>query len=147
MTVHNKLARLLSHTTPFGECLEWQGATDRHGYGRVSRVTYGESLAHRAVYRHAIGPVPEGLGLLHECDNPRCVNPKHLTPGTQLENMNDAKLKGVRLGETPKKVSDEVLVAILSRLAKGEKQREIAQAYGISEGYLSSIKHGNKRNS
>lgn len=61
--------------------------------------------------------------------------------------MRDAKLKGVRLGEPPKKVSDEVLVAILSRLAKGEKQREIAKAYGISEGYLSSIKHGNRRNS
>lgn len=143
---HNKLARLMSYTAPFGECLEWQGAKDANGYGRVSRVTYGESLAHRAVYRHAIGPVPEGLGLLHECDNPSCVNPKHLTPGTQLDNMRDAKLKGVRLGEIPKKVSDEVLVAILSRLAKGEKQREIAKEYGVSESYVSQIKHGKSRN-
>lgn len=144
--VHDPSKRLFGNTQQVGDCLEWQGARDINGYGRVSRVTYGESLAHRAAYRHTIGPVPEGLYLLHSCDNPCCINPEHLVPGTQQDNMDDASSKGVRLGEPPKKVPDELLGVILQRLANGDKQREIAKEYQISESYLSLIKHGKARN-
>ena len=51
--------------------------------------------AHKAAYIEYVGPIPEGMVLLHECDNRRCVNYRdHIHPGTQLENVADMLLKG-----------------------------------------------------
>lgn len=50
--------------------------------------------AHRVSYEMRHGPIPDGLNILHDCDNPNCVNPSHLKAGTQQENMRDASLRG-----------------------------------------------------
>lgn len=70
-------------------CWVWSGRTNRQHYG-----TLGERLAHRISYEFYVGPIPEGLCVLHRCDNPPCVNPKHLFLGTRADNAEDRDRKG-----------------------------------------------------
>lgn len=66
-------------------CWLWTGATRPTGYGQF--WLNGQCIgAHRAAYLLLVGPIPEGLQLDHLCRTPRCVNPAHLEPVTQLEN-------------------------------------------------------------
>ncbi|MBM4716161.1 HNH endonuclease [Rhodococcus hoagii] len=77
---HAKVKRLESG------CWEWQGEILSNGYGRIC-VRQRRELAHRWSYEHHVGPIPDGLVIDHECNNPRCVNPDHLRPMTQQENV------------------------------------------------------------
>lgn len=70
-------------------CWIWQGAIMSNGYGVY--VSEGISqTAHRFMYRYWIGEIADGLYLDHLCKNKRCVNPKHLEPVTQKENVKRA---------------------------------------------------------
>lgn len=120
-------------------CWEWNLSRDKLGYGTVSRISSGYSLAHRLSYSIFCGD-PSGNSICHHCDNPPCVNPDHLFKASQEINMRDAIAKGrkvsVRTVRTP-----ELEAELLNRLAKGEQQKCIAKALNISEAYLSQIKH------
>lgn len=65
-------------------CWTWTDKFDRKGYGR-----WRKTLAHRESWRRAHGEIPDGLWVLHHCDNPPCVNPAHLYLGTVVENVRD----------------------------------------------------------
>ena len=70
-------------------CWIWTGALSR-GYGVFSVTTKTLKktwAAHRLLYETEKGPIPEGLGLDHLCRNKWCVNPDHLEPVTQKENV------------------------------------------------------------
>lgn len=67
-------------------CWEWNGTRDEHNYGRI-HLKYRHRGAHRVVYEMLVGPIPDGLQLDHLCRNPPCVNPAHLEPVTQRENL------------------------------------------------------------
>ena len=75
-----------------GGCWEWQGHLDPKGYARVT-ITTDEGtyragiLAHRLAFETFVGPIPDGLVLDHLCRNRSCINPEHLEPVTQQENI------------------------------------------------------------
>lgn len=75
-----------------GDCWAWQGRTVK-GYGHFD--VHGQTkLTHRVAYELAYGDIPDGMDILHRCDNPSCVRPEHLTPGTHADNMADMMAKG-----------------------------------------------------
>ena len=72
------------------ECWVWKGNRFSTGYGRCS---FGR--AHRVAWELIHGVIPEGMFVLHSCDNKPCCNPKHLFLGTRKDNAQDAKRKGI----------------------------------------------------
>lgn len=70
-------------------CWIWTGAISDTGYGSIN----GEN-AHRAMYERYKGAIPPGMFVLHSCDVRCCVNPAHLSVGSQQDNMDDAVRKG-----------------------------------------------------
>lgn len=75
------------------KCWEWQASKYPKGYGQAV-VGKKHTLTHREAYRQAFGSIPEGLCVLHRCDNPPCCNPNHLFIGTLADNNRDMKEKG-----------------------------------------------------
>ena len=116
-------------------CWEWNGKRNKYGYGRFSAKRLGitETMAHRVMYELYVGPIPDGLMIRHKCDNPPCVNPAHLLPGTNLDNVRDM----MERGRCPLKVSMEQRRQIRLRWAAGETQQQIAADYGISQATVS----------
>jgi len=76
-----------------GKCIEFKGAKNDRGYGQ--RKYKGKTMgAHRAAYIETHGEIPEGLVVMHSCDNPPCVNLDHLSLGTRADNNADMAAKG-----------------------------------------------------
>jgi hypothetical protein len=78
------------------ECWPWLGAIADNGYGRFKRGgDRGVAQAHRVAWALANEQdVPDGLHVLHSCDNRPCCNPAHLRAGSQRENVREAYDKG-----------------------------------------------------
>lgn len=84
-------------------CWPWNSSLTRRGYGLFSmRGPQGSQhyLAHRVAFLLEFGHMPPESApfLMHTCDNPRCVNPRHLRPGTHQDNMTDMASKGRKRG-------------------------------------------------
>jgi len=81
-------------------CWRWRGAVSTWtrepwdgGYAAFwvgGRVVRG----HRWIYEAMIGPISAGMKLLHSCDERRCVNPLHVTQGTQKQNVREMIERG-----------------------------------------------------
>lgn len=71
-------------------CMPWPGVIGSGGYGRL-RHNGKWNPAHRFVYHNIVGPIPPGMVLDHLCRNRACVNPHHMEPVTNMENI----LRGV----------------------------------------------------
>lgn len=128
------------------ECWPWQGGSSPEGYGKVhaakpSRDCY---LAHRLAFWFHYGYWP-ALCVLHECDNPPCVNPLHLHEGTRRENNEERDARGrVAIGEraaTTKLKPDDVR-AIRQLLANGEYPVSIGRKFGVTDGAIKGIMNG-----
>jgi len=94
------------------------------------------------------GEIPEGLHVLHKCDNPPCVNPNHLFLGTVKDNLQDASKKGKfyhRKGEGNghTKVSESDVKKIREAFkSKSRTQVQLASEFGLTQGHVSSIIRG-----
>jgi hypothetical protein len=80
-------------------CWRWLGGQTRPGgYGRLYLGEGFVGVAHRISWEIHVGPIPDGLRVLHRCDNPPCCNPEHLFLGTSHDNTQDALRKGRLIG-------------------------------------------------
>jgi hypothetical protein len=124
-------------------CWEWTGSK-RSGYGLMWFESKTRS-AHRVSYEVFKGPIPNGLHVLHACDNPCCVNPAHLRAGTVKENVVDRETRRRRavMGEqigTSKLVTSQVIDILTSKL----KPSELAKKYGVSYHSVWQIRSGKR---
>jgi len=76
------------------ECWNWLKCKDQKGYG-FFRINKKMVRAHRLSYMiyNKIDEIPEGMLICHKCDNPPCINPKHLFIGTPHDNSQDCLIK------------------------------------------------------
>lgn len=131
----------LEYTAPGPSgCIEWQRQRDHLGYGRV-RFQSRNALAHRVAYILFRGAIPDGMDILHSCDNRACVNVDHLRPGTHQDNMRDIKDRARR----PVKVGPEDVRRMRDLRRAGCTVTMIAGLYGIGVPTASQILSGKTR--
>lgn len=141
-------------------CWEWQGVRYPNGYGSIrGSASYRDGrdvrrsfLTHRVAYEIANGPIPDGLIVRHTCDNPPCVNPKHLLLGTYKDNNRDmhergraADITGVLVGErngAVKLTSTQVLEIRQSYVPYKMTRKNLAAKYGVSSALIDKILSG-----
>ncbi len=117
-------------------CWLWHGAKDGRGYGALS-LRGKATKAHRISYSEYIGPIPYDLKILHKCDIPNCVNPKHLFAGTSAQNTQDMCAKGRARGGN-EKLNKAQVIAIRGDSRMG---KIIAREYKIHPSSVSLIKN------
>lgn len=112
---------------------------------RGGKVVY----AHRYAYQQEYGEIPHGLLVCHRCDNPSCVNPKHLFIGTNLDNTRDRVAKGrskngAAGGEMNgnAKLTANQVEQIRASIVSGKNNSEIARLYGVHHATISAIRLG-----
>lgn len=122
------------------ECWTWMASKNNKGYGKLD-----QRYAHRISWEIHNGKIGEGLEVCHSCDNPICVNPRHLWLGTHKENMRDSVKKGRMFipglkGEDHgrAKISENDVLNI-RKLWPSKTQVQIGAIYGISHGAVSNI--------
>lgn len=135
------------------KCWEWQAGLNRGGYGRIRRTNRGKQVGtHRIAYELIYGEIPNGLWVLHKCDNPKCCNPAHLFLGTAAHNSADRNIKGRqsrgekhainRRGEKngQHKLTAEKVRYIRERYSQGiANSRELAEEMGVTQSTIVGI--------
>lgn len=126
---------------PNSGCWLWFGSTYNDGYGECWAFGKRERASH-ASYREFVCEIPEGKIIRHKCDNKHCVNPDHLIPGTQQENIQDKvernrQAKGEVHG-CSKLTEDQAIQIRRSKLST----YKLADLFGISQAQAAKIKSG-----
>lgn len=130
------------------DCIEWRKYRDRRtGYG-ITSIKGKQVKAHRAAWMAINGPIPEGLYVLHRCDNRACVNVDHLFLGTYSDNNRDCRDKGRNRYPDTKgilhglsKIQEQTAVKI--KMLRGViSEAKVAKAVGLSQSQVHDIMVG-----
>lgn len=112
---------------------------------------------HRYSYEVYKGKIPNNMQIMHSCDNPKCINPEHLSIGTAKDNAQDKIKKGraVQSKETkelrskiskginnPTAKKPSVYKEIKKKLDNGEKVKDISLNLKVSQELVYQIKRG-----
>lgn len=122
-------------------CWPWQASTWKKGYGRFYVNSRLVLPAHRAQMMLLVGAIPADIEVCHTCDNPVCVNPKHLFLGTTKDNAADKVAKG-RAASAPgeknhfAKLSPENVIFIRSKQRSSREFGDLSRQFGVSEGAI-----------
>ncbi len=130
----------LSNVEKTDTCWLWKSTKDKNGYGRfyIDKQTY---YAHRMSYLIFNGNIPEGKVIRHICDNPTCVNPKHLLVGTQEDNLNDAVKRDRRVHLQKLTLNTATIIkTTLKHSPEDGISKKLAKLYNVSPAIISRIK-------
>lgn len=150
-----------------GSCWIWTGKTDEHGYGSFfcGSIRNGSrrfERAHRYAYEQEGTPIPDGLFGLHHCDNPPCVRPSHISPGTNQDNMDDMRAKGrgasgdrsgsrlhperLRRGVAHYKarLTDDLVRALRAAVVSGESKASVGRRFNLTREAVRDIASGKR---
>ena len=118
------------------KCWLWQAFVNPDGYGQFR---YKDRMvnAHRISWKLSGNSISNGEVICHKCDNPSCVNPKHLFSGTQTDNIKDMDNKGRRgsaIGEKSgrSKLTEKEVLEIRKLRKQGYKLKEISKKFNVS---------------
>lgn len=150
-------SRFWSKVNKTNDCWTWTAGLNKDGYGKFAitgpqqargiNAPQKHVTAHRLSWELNAGkPVPNGMLVMHSCDNPTCVNPDHLSLGDPMMNMKDKMSKGRHRtdpargsGSGSAKLSEGDVAIILSRIDDGETCRTIAKDYGVADRTICAI--------
>lgn len=143
------------------KCWLWTASKRNKGYGAFAYTLNGKTIhdrAHRFSYQLYKGEIPKGLSILHSCDNPACVNPDHLSPGTISDNNQDMVRKGRHVkggtylsstldggyerGEVHHnaKLTESIVIEIRQSYALGKSSHsQLAKRYQVGVGHINRI--------
>lgn len=125
------------------DCWEWIGSLV-WGYGQI-KINKKMIKGHRFSYELHHGPIPEGMVVMHSCDNRKCVNPLHLSIGTPAQNNKDKVDKNRQAkgsAHAASKLNEEQVKEIREKLILGLTQRAIAKEYKVSQKCVCNINTG-----
>jgi hypothetical protein len=134
------------HPVLHTHCWQWTGCVVAR-YGQIALGhprTPGSKRwkAHRFSWELFHGPIPDGLRVIHQCDNCLCVNPSHLRLGTQRENVHDAIRKGRRNAFGQQKLQADDVRIIRAQAARGIPTKDIASAFSVAVNTVRGILRG-----
>jgi hypothetical protein len=122
-------------------CIETSFKKNIWGYSQM-KIDGKMASCHRVSYGEFIGPIPDGLCILHKCDNPACINPEHLFAGTQLENIKDMVEKR-RSMHGIKNVMSKLTPDIVAEIRKRKRHyRSWALELGMNAEYIARVARG-----
>lgn len=147
-----------------GGCWNWTASTRHKGYGAFVYEKNGvvvQGRAHRYSWELHCGDIPDGMFVLHRCDNPACVNPEHLFLGTNQDNVNDMMRKGrhgaggSKCGSNGKwkrgkdhwncRIPDDTVVLIKNDRSLGMSCGLLSKKYGVAISHVYKICTGKIR--
>lgn len=142
--------RLIENSKRNGDCLEWTKYIPENGY-HYGMIYYHQDRKYHSVHRLSYmifkGEIPEGMCVLHSCDNNKCIEPTHLRLGNKKENRKDA-IDRNRLN-LPKgsnhhksKLSEEDVLKIRELRDSGKTLREIGHIFNVHLSMISYICNG-----
>lgn len=123
---------------PFAGCWLWLQSFGSHGYGNASTPRERVTTAHRVSYEAFKGPIPIGMLVQHSCDNRWCVNPDHLSLGTDATNAIDKQIKG----RAAKRLNVELVREIKRLYAEGATIRRLARMFNVSQRAIQAVTCG-----
>lgn len=133
-------------------CREWQASLTKDGYGQLSNRAIENEFsikgAHRLMFQ-LVNDFPltsRAQVVMHSCDNPRCIEPKHLSMGTQRENMQDCVAKGRRINVRGEdhvlaKITEDDVRLIRALEGNGMTVSEVGYLFDMGQSNVSRIRN------
>ncbi len=139
----NQPTDFFNHVIATDGCWYWKGARSGPRYGSFN-IAGKKVKAHRFSWELVNGKIPMGMVVMHSCDNGMCVNPDHLSLGTQKDNALDRENKG--RGNQPagsavaaSKLTEQEVTEIRALYTSGSTQVALAQRFGVVQTTISKI--------
>ena len=148
MSLWDKFVKYIELPKDLEGCFELK-LSGAHGYPYIEYYLNKKAIkvrGSRASWSIFNGPIPDGMLVLHHCDNRACVRPDHLFVGTQSDNMKDAVRKGRAIigekGGQSKLTNGQILTIRREYAVGGKTQSELAREYGVTESTIGRAVRG-----